>query len=100
LDAKCKKASVPISKMLAMMGWDRGLAEPVDPRFAPKYVGNARYVDGFCGTKEGLKMIAACTRKKPTVKYADAKTVKEDKQDAETVATEDAIADALAEMVA
>lgn len=65
LHTLCNKHRIPVSKMLACIGWDRGLYPPVEPRFQPYYIGNARYVDGWCGSAEGLKAIEACTRKKP-----------------------------------
>jgi len=63
----CNKNKIPVSKMLACMGWDRGLYEPVDERFRPWHIGNARWLDPFCSSPEGLKMMRECNRKKPAV---------------------------------
>jgi hypothetical protein len=62
----CERNNVPVARMVKAIGGDRKLVSPIDPRFTPIYVGNARWVDPFCSTKEGLAMIMGITSPKAT----------------------------------
>ena len=55
----CESHSIPVSRMVKAMGTDRGMGPLLDPRFEFKYVGNARYVDGWCASEEGLALLKA-----------------------------------------
>ena len=57
LDRICKKEGIPISRMVRAIGGDRALSEPIREEFRPIYVGNARYVDGWCASEEGLDFL-------------------------------------------
>jgi hypothetical protein len=51
------KLDIPVSRMVNAFGRDRGLSAPLHPKFAPLYVGNARWLDPWCASKEGLDFL-------------------------------------------
>lgn len=53
----CEANGIPVNRMVNAIGRDRGLSEPIDPRFRPLYVGRNRWLDPWCASKEGLAMI-------------------------------------------
>ena len=52
------KEGIPVSRMVNLMGKDRSINGALDPRFQPVYVGNARWLPGWCASKEGLAFMA------------------------------------------
>lgn len=53
----CEANGIPVNRMVNAIGRDRGLGEPIDPRFRPLYVGNKRFLNPWCASPEGLAMI-------------------------------------------
>jgi hypothetical protein len=53
----CERNGIPVSRMVNAFGKDRGLSEPLHPKFKPLYVGNARWLDPWCASKEGLDFL-------------------------------------------
>lgn len=53
----CEREGIPVNRMVVAIGRDRGLSDPIHPKFKPVYFGNTRYLDPWCATKEGLAMI-------------------------------------------
>lgn len=75
----CEREGIPVNRMVTAIGRDRGLSAPIHPKFKPIYVGNTRYLDPWCATKEGLAVIRGV---KPT---------KDEKAKAEVAALEAAV---------
>ena len=57
VDAACRAAGIPVSKLVRAFGGDRGMSAPAHPLFAFVYVGRTRYLPGNVLT-EGLEMLA------------------------------------------
>jgi len=58
----CVKNEIPVSAMVRAFGGDRGLSQPLHPKFQYVYVGRARYVSSWCGTAEGLNFLRSVAR--------------------------------------
>ena len=58
VDAACRAAGIPVSKLVRAFGGDRGMSAPAHPLFAFVYVGRTRYLPGKVLT-EGLEMLAS-----------------------------------------
>jgi len=70
----CRKNSIPISAVVRSFGGDRGLSEPLHPKFRFIYCGKARYVDGWCATKEGLNFLRSVSRSPSSMAVENAMT--------------------------
>jgi hypothetical protein len=70
----CERNDIAVTRMVNAMGKDRGLSEPLHPKFKPLYVGNARWLDPWCASKEGLDFLRAMGDNKSTVKAVAKKT--------------------------
>jgi hypothetical protein len=75
----CEANDIPVNRMVVAIGRDRGLSDPIVERLRPVYVGNARWVDGWAATVEGLATIRG------------AKLTKSEKAQAEIAELEDAV---------
>lgn len=53
----CVREGIPVARMVKAIGGDRGLGEYLDPRFKPLYVGNCRWLDPWCASKEALDLL-------------------------------------------
>ncbi|KKL63440.1 hypothetical protein LCGC14_2175030, partial [marine sediment metagenome] len=76
VDAACRAAGIPVSKLVRAFGGDRGMSAPAHPLFAFVYVGRTRYLPGKVLT-EGLEMLASpeflktVRKRKPKAKAAE-----------------------------
>lgn len=52
-----EKRGIPVSRMVKAFGGDRGDGPLLDPRWEFHFIGNARYVDGWCASEESFKML-------------------------------------------
>lgn len=53
----CERENVPVSAMVRAFGGDRCLLPPLHPKFQIVYCGNARWLDPWCASKEGLDFL-------------------------------------------
>jgi hypothetical protein len=53
----CVKQGIPVARMVKAIGGDRSMKPVLEPRFRPVYVGQTRYVSGWCASKEALDML-------------------------------------------
>jgi hypothetical protein len=51
------REGIPVSHMVRAMGGDRGLLPAARPELVPIYVGNARWLNPWCASKEGLSYL-------------------------------------------
>lgn len=53
----CEANGIPVNRMVNAFGRDRGLGEPLHPKFRPLYVGRVRWLDPWCASEEGLAFL-------------------------------------------
>lgn len=58
----CVREGIPVASMVKAMGGDRALGTPLNEMWVPLYVGNARWLDPFCATPEGLDQLRAASK--------------------------------------
>ncbi len=53
----CVKHGIPVARMVKAIGGDRSLNPVLEPRFTPIYVGQTRWLDPWCASKEALDLL-------------------------------------------
>jgi hypothetical protein len=53
----CVKHGIPVARMVKAIGGDRSRGPILEPRFTPVYVGQTRWLDPWCSSKEALDLL-------------------------------------------